>query len=432
MTTQKIIKDVSKKIVERLKEKDVAVKQKEIEEQLSRLVTEFGMPIIQAEQTITKKEADKHGIILYTGSTGNGIRDIKDLVEGEWVTIEVLCVKSEKVPSESIFRTGIFADATGAIRFTAWARKKDANGTPLPDFKPGTWYRVENCVVNTFNNAPSLGLTKTTSVSEIPGHGALIPTFIPISALEYGIVSLRGKVTKLFNTQSDKVAYSGVIGDETGTLRFVLWSSELVKGKKPKLVEGESYEFRFVQFGQDNNKNDLLSISADIMPLSADIEVKTNKVSITGTLIQVGRGSGLIRRCPVEGCNMVLRQRNFCNVHEFQKTFNYDMRIKGYIDTGNETYSIIMPKEATEEISGMTMEEAIKIAESDPIGADAVMDLIHDKILGRYFTFNGSLLGENTVYVTSATPLTLDEMVEITGIPIIPYGQQTIADEESE
>lgn len=52
-------------------------------------------------------------------------------------------------------------------------------------------------------------------------------------------VSVTGMITHLFKPKSDKVAYSGILYDDTGKVRFTIWKSSDI----PKLVVGGTYRF---------------------------------------------------------------------------------------------------------------------------------------------------------------------------------------------
>lgn len=100
-------------------------------------------------------------------------------------------------------------------------------------------------------------------------------------------------------------------------------------------------------------------------------------------------GSGLIRRCRVDGCNRALSRQNFCPVHEMQQDFRYDLRITGVVDDGITAKNIIMQREAVEKVTGLTLEKAIEIAENSPLGPDDVFMQFQDRLMGRYITCNG-------------------------------------------
>jgi len=138
-----------------------------------------------------------------------------------------------------------------------------------------------------------------------------------------------------------------------------------------------------------NGRLQLNLSTAVYLPEEGDIRVSEGEEA-RGVIVHLAPGSGLIKRCPVEGCNRVLSRQNYCPVHEIQKTFRYDLRIKGVLDDGIRTRNILVQKEIVEDLAGLKLEEAVAIAESSPLGMDEVFYRIRDAVLGRYFRLRGS------------------------------------------
>jgi len=423
--TTKAIKERSEMIVERFKEKNVTIDLKTLNEELSTLVETYGMDIREAENAIVSRIAREHDITMYTGSFDTSVAEIKALTSGAWATLEVRCVDVVKPPIQKMEYQGIFADATGAMQFTIWERKgKDA--APIPPIVKDAWYRVEKCVIDTYNGVDYIKVHSGTIITEIEDRGDLTPIFTPIDALKNpGIVSIRGKVVRIFETKSDKVKCSGIIADETGSISFVAWASST---PDITIEDGETYEFRYCTVAPNNSTKypgNSLTLSNHVVPIELDMEVVSTAGTETlqGNLVQIRRGSGLIKRCPVDGCNRTVDRRNFCAAHGVQPKFTYDMRIKGVIDDGYAAYSANIPCKVTEAITGVTIADAIEIAESSPLGFEDVFDMVKKNVCGRYFTFE-VVKYQDAVYVAKAQPLTFEQIKELAGIPIIPYGQQ--------
>ena len=72
-------------------------------------------------------------------------------------------------------------------------------------------------------------------------------------------------------------------------------------------------------------------------------------------MVHLSPGSGLIKRCPVEGCGRVLSRQNYCPVHEIQPNYVYDLRIKGWLDDGQKTYDTIISREGVEDFTGLVL-----------------------------------------------------------------------------
>jgi replication factor A1 len=165
----------------------------------------------------------------------------------------------------------------------------------------------------------------------------------------------------------------------------VIWKEE----GKEKLVPGSVYSIYYALVDEFSGRYSLNLNPAMILPEEGDIAVSAGEGTFQGALVHIAPGSGLIKRCPVEGCNRVLSRQNYCPVHEIQPGFLYDLRIKGWLDNGTETREILVQREVTERLTGMTMEEAKDLAENNPLGMEEVFLRMRERILGRYFECKG-------------------------------------------
>lgn len=350
-----------------------------IEAKLRRLVEEFGVPPVEAERTVTNELARE--LSLPGLQTGGPVetKTIDSLVPGEWVAVECKVVALAAAPSPTIAQTGILADSTGAVRFVVWSR---ANA---PVLKQGSWYRFESAVVDQYRGSVNLKIHSGTKVTEVAGGGALRPTLVPIASLSPGIASVRGKVVQEWEPTSGRILQSGLIADETGSVRFVIWK----EGGRERLNPGTVYTIFYASVDDFSGRPSLTLNTATVVPEEGDIAVSIGDATFEGAFVHLAPGSGLIKRCPVEGCNRVLSRQNYCPVHEIQPNFQYDLRIKGWLDNGKETREVLVPRAVTEDLVGMSLEQAKEIAENTPLGMDEIFLRFRDALLGRYFSCRG-------------------------------------------
>ena len=295
------------------------------------------------------------------------------------MTVQGKVVALTNPPTPAIAQAGILADSSGDIRFTVWAR---ARAQPL---SAGKWYRIESAVVDEFRGVEKLNIHSGTTIAEVESEVSLIPTVIPVRDLRLGVGSLRVKVVQEWEPSHERMLQTGLLGDETGTVKFTIWREE----GKEKLVPGSVYSIYYALVDEFNGRLQMNLSTAICIPEEGDIRVSEGEAA-RGVIVHLAPGSGLIKRCPVEGCNRVLSRQNYCPVHEIQKDFRYDLRIKGVLDDGIRTRNILVQKEIVEALSGMKLEEAVSLAESSPLGMDEVFYRIRDAVLGRYFQVRGS------------------------------------------
>jgi len=213
-------------------------------------------------------------------------------------------------------------------------------------------------------------------------------------------IDIEGKVVDLWEARSDAVAQVGLLGDETGTIKFTKWS----KSDLSELEEGAVYDLRNVVTDEYQGRFSVkLNRTTVIEQVDKDIEVGDDNIEIEGALVDIQSGSGLIKRCPDEDCTRVL-QNGRCSEHG-EVDGEFDLRIKGVLDDGREAHEVIFDEEATEALTGITLDEAQEMA-MDALDTSVVADEMRTKTLGRYYRVTGPTLGR---YVLA------DEMEELSG-----------------
>jgi replication factor A1 len=100
--------------------------------------------------------------------------------------------------------------------------------------------------------------------------------------------------------------------------------------------------------------------------------------------VDVQKGSGLIKRCPV--CRRSLA-KGVCSEHG-KVEGTYDLRIKAVIDDGRRVQDILINRETTERLAGLTLDEAKQTA-MEALDHEVVRSMIENKLVGRYFSITG-------------------------------------------
>jgi len=213
-------------------------------------------------------------------------------------------------------------------------------------------------------------------------------------------VDVTVKVIELWEPRSDSVAQVGLLGDPSGTIKFTKWA----KSELPSLEEGGVYELRNVVTDEYQGRYSVkLNKTTVIEELDDDIEVGTDTSEIVGAMVAMQSGSGLIKRCPEEDCTRVL-QNGRCSEHG-EVEGEFDLRIKGVVDDGLDAHEVIFDEEATESLTGITLDEAKEMA-MDALDTTVVADEIGDRVIGNYYRIEGPTFGR---YVLS------DDVEELAG-----------------
>ncbi|WP_410765870.1 replication factor A [Haloferax sp. DFSO60] len=200
-------------------------------------------------------------------------------------------------------------------------------------------------------------------------------------------VDVRAKVVELWDPRSESISQVGLLGDESGRLKFVSFTtSEL-----PELEEGKSYALGNVVTDEyQGNFSVKLNRTTSITELDEEIEVGDDSTSVDGALVDIQSGSGLIKRCPEEDCTRVL-QNGRCSEHGNVEG-EFDLRIKAVLDDGNEVHEVIFNREMTEELTGIELDEAKQMA-MDALDTTIVEEEMRGDLIGVYYRVNGPTFG---------------------------------------
>lgn len=200
-------------------------------------------------------------------------------------------------------------------------------------------------------------------------------------------VDVTAKVADLWEPRSDSIAQVGLLGDETGTIKFTKWA----KSDLEELTEGDVYRLGNVVTDEYQGQYSVkLNRTTTIEEVDQDIEVGDNSTEAEGALVDIQSGSGLIKRCPQEDCTRVL-QNGRCSEHG-EGEGDFDLRIKGVIDNGDTVQEVIFDQDATEQVADITLAEAQEMA-MDALDTSVVADEVRDATLGRYYRVQGPEMG---------------------------------------
>jgi ssDNA-binding replication factor A large subunit len=200
-------------------------------------------------------------------------------------------------------------------------------------------------------------------------------------------VDVTAKVVDLWEPRSDSVGQVGLLGDESGTIKFTKWA----KSDLPELQEGKVYRLENVVTDEYQGDYSIkLNRTTVVEELDEDLEVGDDSTTVEGALVDVQSGSGLIKRCPEEDCTRVL-QNGRCSEHG-EGEGEFDLRIKAVIDDGETAHEVIFDQDATEAVTGITLEEAKEMA-MDALDTEVVADEMQGDLLGLYYRVQGPTFG---------------------------------------
>ncbi|WP_247728489.1 Single-stranded DNA binding protein [Halovivax limisalsi] len=377
---------------------DLGVDNEEVKADLQNLVT-YSVPIDEAKQSLRRKYGDGDG-----GSSGPTTKSIGEIdpdagnvsVTGVVLTAGKRSIRYQGDDHEIV--EGELADETGRIDFTAWE-----------DFglEAGQTLTVGNAGVREWNGQPELNLGEHTSITEsddaldvpyeIGGEASLTDLETGDRAATVEVVVLECERRTIDGRDGETEILSGVLGDESGRLPFTCWDPrpEIEPDATLRLENVYVREFRGVP---EVNVSEYTTVDV----LDAEIEVGTDAPSMTigeavsgggvydvelsGNLIEVRDGSGLIQRCPE--CGRVV-QKNQCRTHG-EVDGEDDLRVKAILDDGTGTVTVVLDDEVTAEVYGGDLDDAREQAR-EAMDQSVVAETIRERVVGREYRVRGHL-----------------------------------------
>jgi ssDNA-binding replication factor A large subunit len=209
-------------------------------------------------------------------------------------------------------------------------------------------------------------------------------------------VILKIKLIQLWENSSEKITQTGLIGDESGIIKFTMWASS---GLQP-MVEGKCYEIKNAVTDVYNERFQVkLNKATSIKEIPSDIAIRQEE-EFTGAIVCVQSGTGLIKRCPE--CNRQVKNGN-CSEHG-KVEGKFDLRIKAVLDNGTEIKELLLDAEQTFKLTGIDLAKAKEMA-IEALDQNVVVQAIEDMLMGRYYQVKGNSTGRYLI-VKSMAPLT--------------------------
>lgn len=380
------MKTLVDQILSRLREQGVEVAPEDVEKRLRLLVETFSVPENEATRSVVNYFLKEHGIMPTStfSRSSEAVKVAEVTSPNSWVDLEVKVLELWDPTSSAISQTGLVGDDTGAIKFVKWTKSE------LPEMVEGKSYSLKNVVTDEFQGRFSVKLNRTSEISELETEVESVEAGSITPAMEIKVgdiadpekwIDVKVKVVQLWDSTSDAISQTGLVGDDTGVIKFVKWT----KSELPDMVEGQSYELKNVVTDIFEDRFSIkLNRTSQISLLEEEIEVSPQTAQFTGAIVDIQRGSGLIKRCPI--CRRMLA-KGVCGEHGKQDG-TYDLRIKAVLDNGVFVQEALINRETTERLIEISIEEAKAMA-MEALDHEVVRGLIEEKLLGRYYSVSG-------------------------------------------
>jgi len=322
-------------------------------------------------------------------------------LSGEIITVNKRTMVKEG--TEKTFFYGLIGDETATIPFTAW---KDFS------LSRDQVIRVENAYATTWKERPQVNFSERSTVKILDEDMETVSgQFSTAEAVDSTIrdigkngsrVNIIGRILAVEEREIDgengiRKMKTGLIADETGKISFTAWGefdynagdAVEIKGarvrywrNRPQLSIDDNAPVNTAEKAlppmEDLERSTIMDIDS-IMRLSGALDV-----SVIGVIMDIKSGSGLIDRCPT--CRKVL-QDGICTTHGEVEGVP-DMRVKCVLDDGTGTMNVVLNRPLTEQVLGMSMDDAIKQV-MEKRSFTAVQKEVENKLLVRTVSIRG-------------------------------------------
>tara|TARA_B100000003_G_scaffold25624_1_gene20446 strand:- start:3087 stop:4787 length:1701 start_codon:yes stop_codon:yes gene_type:complete len=331
---------------------------------------------------------------------------------------------------------GRIADDSGSIGFLSWEPFKHEVGSLI---------KIENAQIKVFRDTPEINIGASSRIEIF--HDANFASAEDLSAQSVSkiedlrdgsrdvdiIFEIQKMVKRDFTGQQgeEKSVWSGDIADPTGKCRCSIWSEPPFNFEEmPVVIRVRGARVRAWQGIPDvtiDNADQIEVLAA--APWGEDLDLTDNLVEVqlseltsgasrvgistTGTVVSVREDSGIIKRC--SECRRVLRDGE-CATHGAQDGVE-DLRFRLVLDDGISTISLILNKDSSESIGGLSMD---KVREHiDENGSMDYVQYLREKLLGREISASGRTIVDEQgamLLSDSAEIIEVDSALEATEI----------------
>ncbi|MCQ2078980.1 MAG: single-stranded DNA-binding protein [archaeon] len=284
---------------------------------------------------------------------------------------------------EKTLISGILADDTGSASFTIW----DGNG----EYQKGAVYTFKNAYTKKWNDKIQINIgnrgkvepndevvfdsVASSSSASFSTGGSATDVLIKDITEQSRSVNITGVLSGVSSRVivvkgEEKTIYGGIIADHTGKIQFTDWNNHDLRDGETVVVKN-AYIRAWKGIPQVNiGDNSTVTIaetklnSVSTGPSSRTVEEVMKAggggldLAITGVIVDVKNGSGLIKRCPQ--CNRSVLGEE-CSAHGRIEPV-MDLRLKLTVDDGTGAISAIINRNDTELLTDITLDEAIELA----------------------------------------------------------------------
>jgi len=383
------------------------VSREEVLAELEKYLTVFRLNIQVAKRTIVKRfggESEAFPVSNQKKLEQIGPGEMSVNFVGKLLSVNEKDIEVKGTKKRIIY--GLIGDETAVLPYTAW---EIAN----MKIEKGSVVSVRNAYTTEYQSKVQLNFGTRTGikrdekadidVGEIPSIPAR-PVKIGEIRADSGRVEVTGRILSIekkiiSGDKGTREIFAGIIADDTGRINFTCWGDARLKENDVIRIPSAGVRtWRGVPQLSFDEKTEITRIKGGF-PTAKELSVVKNTeistlvegggaadVTVTGMILQVKEGSGLVFRCPE--CKRVL-QKGSCRIHG-KVDGVADLRIKAVLDDGTGALSVIMNREITESLIEMSIDECMEKAR-EVMDYEVIRNLIDEQLTMKLIEATGNV-----------------------------------------
>jgi len=384
----------------------------QLKKELNTYLNEYRVSPEAAKRGIKRKYGADSSSFMTADTMTKKIAELKGTEMNVDITAKAVFVDKKQITvrgTPKMIVSGILGDETGTAPFTIW----EGDNVEL---EKGAVYLFKNAYTKLWNERVQVNLGSRGKVERAEGIRVDVPertitaesTEMKIGNIKDGVgdVTVTGRILSVEQRNitakgEAKVVFSGILADESGKMQFSAWNDfglkegETIRAKNayirswrgiPQLNFGDKCEISRVDdsFGELNVSVSKKAIS-DIIAVGGGLDL-----SVTGTVVDLRTGSGLIWRCPE--CNRSVLNGE-CTTHGKVQPVS-DLRMKLILDDGTGAITAVVNRQDTERLTGITLAAAEGLAKARG-DHDIVAREIAGLVIMRKMTISGNVMSDD-------------------------------------